>query len=55
MTDKEDNSSVDMRMEFRDSEFSYYKGHPKISEGSGAIMLNDGKILAEIFNGNLDA
>jgi hypothetical protein len=53
MTDKEGNSSVDMRMEFRDSEFTYYKGHPIISEGSGAIMLNDGKILAEIFNGNL--
>ena len=53
MTDREGNSSVDMRMEFRDSEFLYYKGHPKISKGSGAIMLNDGKILAEIFNGNL--
>lgn len=53
MTDREGNSSVDMRMEFRDSEFSYYKGHPKISDGSGAITLNDGKIFAEIFNGNL--
>tara|TARA_B100001939_G_scaffold319899_1_gene308347 strand:+ start:848 stop:4189 length:3342 start_codon:yes stop_codon:yes gene_type:complete len=53
MTDKESNSSVDMRLKFSDSEFSYYKGHPKISEGSGTIILNDGKILAEIFNGNL--
>ena len=53
LTDKEGNSLVDMRMEFRDSEFSYYEDHPKISQGSGAILLSDGKVLAEIYDGNL--
>ena len=53
ITNKKSNSTIDMQMEFRDAEFSYYKGHPNISKGSGTITLNDEKILAEIFTGNL--
>ena len=52
-TDKEGSSSVNMRIEFKESEFLYYKNHPKITEGNGLITFNDDKILTEIYGGNL--
>ena len=54
MTDKDSNSSIDMHIEFTNSEFSYYKSHPKISKANGSITFNDESILAEIFDGSLE-
>ncbi len=54
MTDKDSNSSIDMHIEFTNSEFSYYKSHPKISKANGNITFNDESILAEISEGNLE-
>ncbi len=47
-------SSIDMRIEFTDSNFKYYEGHPKISAGDGVIVFSNDEILAEIYQGNLE-